>query len=432
MKVYRFFEYLSLLMVSFTGIIFAGGSDLFLSAGANSLGLDGLYLAGPNGIQSTITNPAGLIYLQGHGAELFLIDRSGQQEFDSQTQGMFRSFREDDFNYGGGIYSRVSGNLILAIAYNPVLGYNVNWPFVLLRTNASVTSELPFDMFHKITINSITPSASLNFGNTALGLSANIYRINESLSFPITNERWKTGTGAASYQLNYDQKGWAYGFSIGAVTSLSDLIRLGISIRSVYKSTLKGTAESQLFSAIDSVSNNSSVSSDFKMPWTFGTGIIYTISQNWKLNIDALYSLWSMLLDNLNISFDNQVWQNRLSKADSITGIIGNNLSLNLKNTIDLGLGIEYNPDQGFIYRAGYRYSMSPNSNEAFSMFFPVVNQHIFSAGFGYREENLSIDAAIVYLLGISNSVFKPNQPFASGKYNSNAFVPSVTVRYNF
>jgi hypothetical protein len=105
-----------------------------LTTGGPTLARNGLYIAGTDGLTAAMMNPAGVVYLNGRALELSIFDRLEQHDYDSPTQGLFRSYREDNFSFGGGAYWVFSPNLASAITYYQPLDYQVNWPFAMAFT----------------------------------------------------------------------------------------------------------------------------------------------------------------------------------------------------------------------------------------------------------------------------------------------------------
>ncbi|MEO8398786.1 MAG: outer membrane protein transport protein, partial [Ignavibacteriaceae bacterium] len=311
----------------------------------------------------------------------------------------------------------------------PFTNYQVDWPFLFLRNSDSSQVILAFNFYNRIKINSITPAAAFKFGDFSLGISANIYQVKQEVTFPQANERWPNNVGLAAYQFEYMLDAWTFGGTVGFMYDVNSDLRIGAKIKSGFKADLKGDAKSTMFAELDSSSSLVNVNSSFEIPWSFGGGIVYSLSENLKLNIDAEYSLWGSNKKNLSYNFNNSVWQSGLTETDSVTGINASSFSLNYNNTIDAGFGLEYSSPE-IVYRFGYRFNQSPNSNSTYSYLFPSVDQHIFSLGIGYKDERLTIDAAISYAWGVSKDVDSSANQNLFGSYSSSGYIPTITLKY--
>jgi long-chain fatty acid transport protein len=412
-------------------VIIAGGTSFTSIFGSRTLSLNGLYIAGIDGLNCTWNNPAGLAFLTGREISISFLDRTGQQQFESSSAGLRRSFRNDDLSLAGGLYYNIVPGITAALGYNKIIDYSVDWPYALYRKVDTLSAIATFDFTNNLKVNAISPSVALAFGNVALGLTLNAYYIAQYSTFPINNSRWTSGRGLVAYQYILDQNAWAFGFNLGLMTNLSDKIRIGLSARSAAKASLKGSAKTLMFAQVDSSSLSSiNTSGDFKLPWVLAMGLIYKASEL-AINIDASLSLWKSIRNNYMFSFQNQFWQRSLSTFDSLTGVQGANLNFSTRNSIEAGIGIEYGSDQqGYSFRFGYRFSQSPLSPSSLSMLFPLLDQHWFSIGLGYKGEDYYIDAAFAYVIGVNKDVLRYGIPDLSGTYKTNGIIPSITLHF--
>ncbi|MGE5683019.1 MAG: OmpP1/FadL family transporter [Bacillota bacterium] len=410
----------------------AGGTNFTPLFGARTLSLNGLYIAGTDGLNCSWTNPAGFAFMTGREINISLLDRMEQQEFESPTGGLHRSYRNDDLSLGGGVYYNIFPGMTAAFAYNKLIDYQVDWPYATYRRSDSLSSVAAFDMRNQLKVSAITPSFAIAFGDFALGLGLNVYYISQLIAFPVNNTRWQNGKGLLAYQFNYDQNAWSFGFNLGVLANLNDNLRLGISARSGVKTTLKGKANSLMFAQLDSDASSSDLSNEFKLPWIFSLGIVYKLSGSLSLNLDGSYSLWKNIKNNYTFTFSNQLWQQSLNAFDSLTGFQPGNFQFLTKNCIDAGLGLEYGSlDQGFSYRLGYRFSQSPIEPASYSLLLPSLDQHWMSIGVGYKSEDLYLDASVTYVLGVKKEVFRNGLPELSGTYRTNNVVPAITLHFN-
>jgi long-subunit fatty acid transport protein len=411
--------------------VFAGGPDFNSLFGAKAASLNGLYYAGSGGLNSILTNPAALILSNGRTIELSVVDRMLQNEFDSESRDMYRSYREDNVSYGGGLLWKLNNNFVIAAAYHPVIDYNVNWPFATQRANDSSSAVFSFTMRNEVHVNSISPAVAFRIDDLVIGLTANIYRVTQQVSFPQANEKWNQAIGLASYQFEYDIDAWAFGGTLGLLYKVNDEIRVGISARSGFTAKLEGDAKSQLFADTDSAASLANVSTELEIPWKFGAGVVYKLNDNIQLNFDASYSLWGSTAEELNYTFDNPVWQNGTSSRDSITGFTAGSFPLNYDNTFEIGVGAEFGTLPGTVLRAGYRYTKSPNSVSTYNFLYPGVDTHALSAGIALQMDNLLLEGTVIYYIGTEREVHKENYTVHNGSYNMNGVVPAVTLTIN-
>lgn len=420
-----------LLLIFISSYLFAGGSDYNSIFGARTTALNGMYFAGNSGLNAIVTNPAALIELNGRGAEISVVDRMLQYEFDSDTRGFYKSFRDDNFSLGGGLYWKLADNFIVAAAYHPVIDYRVDWPFITQRQSDSVSVILAFSMLNRLEINSISPSAAFNLGGLTIGLTANIYQVTQQISFPQTNPLWQNDIGLASYQFSYNLNAWAYGGTLGILYDVNDELRIGLSAKSGFTANLEGDAVTSLFDVADSSGITSDdISTELEIPWKFGLGFLYKMNDQLKFNIDAAYSLWGGTGKTLNYTFTNPAWQQRASAMDSTTGLSASSFSLEYKDAFDVGFGVEYGALPGIVYRAGYRFSQTPNSESTYNFLFPGVNTHSISPGLAYQYDNLLLEGSVVYYMGTEREVNNTLSDIHSGLYRMNGIIPTITLSF--
>ncbi|MCZ7602134.1 MAG: outer membrane protein transport protein [Melioribacteraceae bacterium] len=428
----KFKIFITLLFLIGTTIT-AGIPSFFPVSSSKSMSLNGIYAAGSDGISSLSTNPAGLSQLNGRAIEFSVFGRLGQQDYVNTNETLFRSFRDDDIGFNIGAFWKITDDVTVAVDYNNAVQYRVNWPFAKFFQGDSNSAVLAFDHFNDFSITSINPSAAVSFGNISVGASVNILNIKHKAGFYQGDPNWEaTVAGLGGYQVDYSADAWTFGGTLGIQADLTTDLRIGAYVKSTISASLEGDAQSRMLTDLDSTVSKTSLSTDFELPWVFGLGVLYNLSDNLKLNVDALYSLWSGTQSVQNYSFGNEIWNNRFSSVDSISGYKAGQFQLQYENSFNLGVGLEYFPSSSVTLRFGYRYSQTHFSEATYNMLYPAVDQHWLSFGVGFWFEELYMDLAIAYAAGIERTVDQNSNFFYPGNYNGNAFVPSMNMKYQF
>jgi hypothetical protein len=416
------------LFLFFSLFCLAGGTETIHLSGSKTLSLNGLYFAGSDGIVKSLNNPAGFLDYEGSGLQLTVLNRLAQNRFESGHRGLFKSFRNDEILFGGGIFFALSDNIKFAAAYQPDFNYNIEWPFANNFSTDTISSLLVFDFYNRIISDAISISAALKTGIFSFGVSPVLYRVRYETAFPVTNTLWPV-SGRAGYQVDNQQEGWAYGFVFGLLADLTSNMRLGFSLKSGYRADVEGSAGSRFFSELSDSPAEAVSKSTIEFPWIVGLGTIYNLSSQWKLNADARYSLWSAFEQNLETVFSEDRWNDIFNHLDPLTEIRGGSPDQNFRNSVDFGLGIEFLSSETFSYRFSYRFSQSHNESAGYSMFYPTVDQHWFNLGFGLQDHNLVLDAVVSYGIGFRKTIEK-NSNNSAGEYGYNAIIPAVTLKY--
>ncbi len=412
-------------------VAIAGNSEFIPMGNARVIARNGLHLAGSRGATAALWNPAGLGLLGGRGLELSVIDRREQQQYESPARGFHCSFRQDDFAFGGGAFWVGLGPFVPALSYGRVVDYAVNWPYAMVRSKGAATTLLAFDMFHRFHVNALSLACAFALGGAHLGIAAHNFWIERSVAFPLANESWYQGQGAPAYQVAFDQQGKDYGWSLGAIVPVGKHVRAGIMVRSGYSTSLHGKARSGMVADLDSVAaRETEVTSRVQMPWSVAAGLNLELGGEWEVNIDGAYSLWGTTEKALSFSFQDPRWRAVLSGIDTVTGVSPGQWQLDLRNSVDLGFGVEYAPPRSFTYELGYRFAGSPNSAASYSMFLPTVDHHWLSLGVCYTGVQYCIEAALTYGFGERTHVRASENAGFNGKYDADALVLGFTVRY--
>lgn len=432
MKAYAILAFLVFILSAAVDVN-AGGGDLTQTAGGKTLALNGMYVAGSDGIAGMMNNPASLGYLKGRGFELLVSDRMGDQYFDGRQNGYFQSFRNDDVSFHGGAYWNFSEGFTLGLGYYPIVRYDVSWPFTILKEKGSSSQIYAYDFENKLNVNSITPGMSYKFGPLTAGVAVNIYQVKLNSNFPQTNDLWlpPTDSGSAAYQFSYSMDGWAYGFTLGLGYELSPELSIGLSVRSPFKAELSGDASSAMYAELNGAPGISGVETEYQMPWVIGAGVIYNLSDELRVNADLRYNMWKSIEDDMDITFDEAFWSGQTYTEDPDFGVRADKFFVNYDNSADAGIGIEYAPTYSVKYRAGYRYSQTPLKYAMYNLLFSSVDQHWFTFGVGVVEGEWELDITAAYSLGVEKEVTGA-VPALNGKYDNQLFLPSLNLRYNF
>jgi len=419
-----------LIAVTIQGISYSGGIEKLPVTSSKTVSLNSLYFAGSDGIVKSFSNPAGLIYLDESSLEFSINDRLAQSEFDNPSRGLFKSFREDEFNFNGGLNWSISDRLNAALLYLHAIDYKVSWPYANLFREDSLSALLAFDFYNTINVEVFSTAFAYRMDNIILGLSPTIYRITNKMTFPQNNPLWTSGIGTAAYQFEYDLNAWSFGINAGLIAEFFPELRIAVSARSGFSADMKGDARSRMLFVTDSTEESTKVKSTFEMPWIFSFGALYTISPNVNMNFDLQYSLWGNTSKVATFDFDNQIWQNRLNQTDITSGINGSRFTLEYKNSLDIGAGIEYKTRSNVSYRLGYLFTQTPNTDTTYNMLYPGVDRHTISIGAGLREGNLIFDASLIYSFGIRKDITYVAIPNLTGSYNYNMVMPMITLKY--
>jgi long-subunit fatty acid transport protein len=407
----------------------AGDVSLRSISHARTSSLNGLYIAGFDEMNNAFNNVAGLSYLNSSFVEMSLVDLIGQSELDNPTNGLYRSFQQDNVALSAGIFYPISEKIVVGLSYQRAYDYNLNWPFAVLTSTDRSSVLQTFDLLNNINIDAILPSVAFRFGSLSIGASLNIFNVNYKSAFPVTNFDWNDTLGLPAYQMEYDMDAWSFGFNVGMMYDATGDLRIGAFVRSSFSADLEGSVKSDLLSSLDSVSAQSDVTTTFEYPWVFGLGMLYNISADWIVNLDFQYSLFGSSSTVLDMNYSDPGWNTKNFQSDPLTGINPSNILLAFDDAFDAGVGIEYLVID-WSFRGGYRFSQSQNTDASYNFLFPTVDQHWISLGLGYNDSIYFVDLTAAYAFGADTEII--SMPSVSGKYDSQTVNVSIALKYAF
>lgn len=412
----------------------AGDSNMSPITSTRALSLGGHYYAGRDNITSTFTNPAKVLCSPGLGFDINLNNVAGQHSNNRSNGDLHRSFFFSDMNGSAGLYWAKTRFGFGLVYNNQALHYSVRWPLALLFEVNNVNRVFGYQLTSRLSADVIAPVLGFKFGRLSLGISANFYALDRQLAFPIGNRDYTINGNNPAYQLKISQTGNAVGWNAGFVTFTSNRFRIGGSVRSGVSTDLSGNAFSEIFFDIDSTSSKSGISSQIEIPLIGGLGVLYKVNDRLSLNLDATVSLWDQVQSSCEYTYLDTAWVSRLpqSDPDSITGYFWQEQPWEFRNTLDIGLGLEYKTDGHMLYRFGYRFTQTPNGEKMYSLLFPEVNRHWFSVGLGYQQGGYSFDLGIAYSVGARTDIVAEANQNLPGEYHSKTIISSLNVKYMF
>ncbi|MCF7740161.1 MAG: outer membrane protein transport protein [Candidatus Marinimicrobia bacterium] len=425
---------ISTIFISTIYFIFAGSSDMEPVTSGKSLALGGYYFAGTDDITSAFNNPARIMDFTKNGFAFNITGRSGRQKCRQSENDLHRSFISTDYSGAAGLYWIPSSSLGFALVYNRAADYSLDWPWAISFDQSGTERLYGFHVTAQKRIDVISPIAGFRFGPLGIGVSANLYRVNNEFGFPVGNYDWETNQADPVYLMEMNMQGNAIGWSIGFNYAFNSNFKVGGSLRSGFSQKLDGDAKNDMFFELDSLAETTGIESDFEMPLTGGMGILYKINKNLSINLDFITQLWGNTITSYEFNYNDTAWVNRMPKAskDSLTGYYWTDMPVDFKNNFEIAIGLEYKANNDMHYRFGYRYSKTPNSEQTYSLLYPDVNQHWFSTGIGFEYENYLIDMSCAYSNGIENDIKENNDSYFYGKYDNWSLLPSINIEYKF
>ncbi len=350
--------------------------------------------AGIDDASTIFFNPAGLTRLEGNsavGAGFLIIPTTT-----FQNQGSTSASGDPTLGGNGGDLGPTNfvPNLYGAWSFSDrvKVGIGVNAPFGLATKYDSdwvgryeaIDSEL-------ITIN-INPTVAAKLtDNFSVGVGLNVQYADVELSNAIDfgNEIGQSQQADGLLEVGGDD--WSVGYNVGVLFEPTEKTRIGLAYRSAITHTLQGNADFTVPAAAAPLSTttgrfiDTGASAELKLPDSLSFGVYQELSPQWSIVGDVTWTNWSRF-DEVRIEFDNPAEQDQVQPE-------------NWEDTVRLGLGVNYKPDDVWTLRAGAAYDPSPVDDQFVTAAIPDSDRFWLSFGVGYRpSDNLNLDFVYAHL----------------------------------
>ncbi len=218
---------------------------------------------------------------------------------------------------------------------------------------------------------------------------------------------------------------WGFGYNLGVLFAPSEATRIGLAYRSQVKHSLDGTAEFTLPAAAQPVFGstfaNTDISGDIDLPSTLSLSVFHQLTDAWALLADITRTGWSSY-DTLVIDFDNNLKDSEEKN--------------NWEDVNRYSVGVNFTPNQTWIYRAGIAFDESPvPSAELRSARSPGSDRTWLALGLGYQvAKNLTLDFGYAHLFAKDADINRESarRDLLKGSYESNVDIFSGQVVWMF
>ena len=336
---------------------------------------------------------------------------------------------------------------------------NDKWAFGLGITapfgNASEYSDTWVGRYHatksEVTTININPSASYKVDNKlSVGFGVSVQYIEATLdnkldsaaicnSTPFAAACAGAGLGApgsvgdVSLDSNQSLTGddWSFGWNFGLLYDLSNETRMGLAYRSNVKHTLKGdvdfTMNANLQGLLDvfapTLFTDTGISAGIDLPETLSLSLHHVVNPKWVVLADVTWTKWKRF-DQLVIDFDNPAQDSSI-------------IPENWENSLRYSLGVNYQADAKWIYRAGLALDETPiPSAEDMTPRIPDSDRIWLSFGFGYKmSDSFGIDVGYSHLFFDDMVINNTDASFGhtlTGSYDVSVDLFSAQLNWNF
>ena len=343
-------------------------------------------------------NPAGITRLEGHQAQLGVLNYLGINTFYDAPNGtdttsdfevipipqLHYTFTPKDspLSYGFG-------------AYAP-FGLGANWPQNSGFRSIAIESRLTYITINPVIAWKVHPTLSIAAGP----------------NFNLSEIEFHRGLAAATDNFKFKGDDVGFGFNAGILWQPHDQWSFGVQYRSASKIQYSGT--STYDAAAASVKTKATV--DF--PQIITAGVSFRPNENWNIEFNVDYTEWNSL---------NTV------TLQGTSAIFGFDLPLQLDwhESWFFELGVTRKFDDGWFVSGGYFYSSETAPSQTYTPAVPDTALHVASLGVGKQGEKWSWVIAAQFIAGGKRDINdSQSNPFtgesANGKYQ--LIVPTISV----
>ena len=340
---------------------------------------------------------------------------------------------------------------------------NDKWTFGLGITvpfgQASEYSDTWVGRYHatksEITTLNINPSASFKVNDKlSVGFGVNVQYIEATLANKLDSDAICNGPqlgglfgacaatgldgtniGNAAFDSNQSLTGddWSLGWNVGLLYDVSDATRLGLAYRSNIEHALTGSVDFTLNSdflgalTLAGLNNNlfidTGISAGVDLPETLSLSLYHDVNPKWSVLADVTWTKWKRF-DKIVIDFSNP-----LQSSSTIPE--------NWENSMRYSLGVNYQADSKWIYRAGLALDETPTpSAEDMTPRIPDNDRIWLSFGFGYKaSDSFGIDVGYSHIFFDDIVINNTDASFGhtlTGSYDVNVDIFSAQFNWKF
>ncbi|MBN1470519.1 MAG: outer membrane protein transport protein [Syntrophaceae bacterium] len=356
----------------------------------------------------------------------------------AQYAGGWKFEPDDPSIYGGkSVYIQHLNYAVPAVSYRINNNLSIGASFALGQTVMGISTDVraPNEI---VNITKVLGDATQNMSNPIFDLT---------VPFPL----FGGGIGPYDYvgNLTFDiRDDFSPGYNLGVLWEPFDWVSFGLCYQSAIKSNMSGrfaweysedwqrmvswsgsTAIMQIASIIFDLPYNveakqtGAVNATVEFPQIVNFGIKLTPIKRLSLLGELHWAEWSSIQED-NIRFDQKIQLLQLAKFMGYTdGPYNMVLTRKFKDTLNWGVGVEYQLLDWLQLRAGYENRKSSTVDRYYDLLYALPTMHYYGAGMGIKWSDIDIDLALGYM----NS--KKNRVEAGSSSNFSSYVLGAGVQ---
>ncbi|MFP5405747.1 MAG: OmpP1/FadL family transporter, partial [Gammaproteobacteria bacterium] len=372
-------------------------------------------------------NPAGMTQLQ---AREFSVGLSlVKPSFKFENQGSLSGALAGNGGDAGSWAALPNAYLSWALSKDLYVGVGLGAPFGLKTSYddnwIGAAQSLEFD----IKTYNINPSIAYRLNDkVSLGLGVNWQRMDATYKRAVSIVNLPLSRTLAILDADSDAWGW----NAGALFTLSDATRLGVSYRSAVKHELRGSLNVEGPAAgLNPALANGSAGADVKLPDTLILSAAHRLDSRWELLGDLSWTGWSKI-DQLGI----------VRTSGALSGVTVQTLDAQFRDTWRLALGANYQYNPTWKFKGGIAYDQTPvRGADRRLTALPDNNRTWLTVGAQWKPTPASaLDFGVAYLFvpdtSIDNNQLSAdpaqNRGRVTGEYKSSVWILGAQYSMSF
>lgn len=344
-------------------------------------------------------NPAGITQLDGRHLSVGVYAISASADYTSALGGSASS--DSAFQFAPQLYyvdspenCPISYGIGVFAPYGLAVDYGRDTPF----SSLAIEGELLFATVNPTIAYQVTPEFSVG-----IGLALNYSEISFSRAIGLT-----PGDG-----FEFEGDDYSVGFNFGALWQPCEQWSFGLNFRSATKMNYEG---SSTVTGLPSTSTDA----DLQFPMNLALGVSYRPTSEWNIEAGIDWTDW----DAVNV----------VTLEGTSFGDVP--FPFNYESGFMYQLGVTRNFDSGYFLSAGYIYSENSSPDLYFSPLNPDSDLHLWSLGFGHKNESRSWAFSYTFAYNggrdVSGSIPSLAGESADGEYDVVNHALNFAYRFSF
>ena len=297
-------------------------------------------------------------------------------------------------------------------------GFGVSYPNGLSSEWGNQSFARYVATYSDLNVADVSPGIGWRIGHSLLlGVAADFYYSEATLKKMVDVGAVAGAPGQMDVQSKLEGDGSAWGFNVGGIYTVNERHSLALTYRHPFSIDYDGNVK------LGELSRDASTTVEF--PGSVVIGYAYRPTSRLKIEFDLDWTDWSQVGD-IRVKVDDP------SIPDSV-------MQEDLEDTLAWKIGLEYAATDCLDLRCGYIYNENATPDRTWRPSLPDTDMHFFTAGFGYRLRDLTVDGAVQVVYyekrTIGNNV-DDNETLSSsgvdGTYRTWAPCFSLAATYHF